>query len=523
MDDPKSVIHFGKFQIIDCLKKDEHSAVYLADHVFLNKRIILKTLNTSTSKDSEKIERFKREGRILAQLDHPNIIRVLDFGTSEEYFYLSFEYFESKNLRKLFGEKKFTNSEKEFLITQILKALSYAHKNNIIHRDLKPENILVDDSFKLKISDFGLAFTSDENFITDQYSIVGTPCYMSPEQIRGERPTNKSDLFSAGIIFYELLIGRNPFLGKDVNESLNNILNYDEDLLLPEIKILNEKYQKLLIDLLKKNCDARCNSAENALHILGIDKAEAEKKAVFVKEKKSILKFVFAFALIILIAALIYFFKNQSSSEQKIFTSGNTDSLSSLPSSIIEIKDSSRIGFDDGDKIIETPIEETNLQVSKENVDSDLKEDYRLANKSEEAVGTLWIECIPWAEITIDKKVIETTPLKTPIKLSAGIHEILFRHPDYPEVHRTFQIENDEAKSININLNDYSAYIFCEVYPWGEIFIDGKFMGQTPLSSPIKISPGKIILSIKNPDFTEYSEELNVKSGDSLIIQHKFH
>jgi serine/threonine-protein kinase len=521
MDDSNGVIHFGKFKIIECLKKDEHSAVYLADHVFLNKRIILKTLNTSTSKDFEKIERFKREGRILAQLDHPNIIRVLDFGTSDEYFYISFEYFDSKNLRKLFGEKKFTDSEKEFLITQILKALSYAHNNNIIHRDLKPENILVDDSLKLKISDFGLAFTSDENFITDQYSIVGTPCYMSPEQIRGERLTNKSDLFSAGIIFYELLIGRNPFLGKDVNESLNNILNYDEDLLLPEIKILNEKYQQILINLLKKNCDARSNNAEKALLILGFDNAKDEIKTVFVKEKKSILKFVLAFALIVLAAALIYFFKNQFYSEQKIYTSDNTDPLPSLPSSI-EIKDSSRISFDDGDKIIETPIKETNSQLNKENVDSDLKEDYRLENKNEEAIGSLWIECIPWAEITIDKKIIQTTPLKNPVKLISGVHEIIFRHPDYPEIHRTIHIENDEAKSININLNDYLAYIICEVYPWGEIFINGKFIGQTPLDSPIKVNPGTIFLSIKNPDFKEYSEELNVKSGDSLIIHHKF-
>lgn len=522
MDDRTGATLFGKFNIIECLKKDEHSAVYLADHVFLNKRIILKTLNTSTSKDFEKIERFKREGRILAQLDHPNIIRVLDFGTSEEYFYISFEYFESKNLRKLFGEKNFTESEIEFLIAQILKALRYAHKNNIIHRDLKPENILVDDSLKLKISDFGLAFTSDENFITDQYSIVGTPCYMSPEQIRGERLTIKSDLFSAGIIFYELLIGRNPFLGKDVNESLNNILNYDEDLLLPEIKILKEKYQQLLINLLKKNCNARSSSAEKALLILGFDKTETETKTIFIKKKKFILKFVPAFALIVLIAALIYFFKNQFSFDQIKFTSGNTDSLSSLPSSR-EIKDSSRIGYNDGYKIIETPIKETNSQMNKEIVAQDLNEDYRLENKNGEAIGTLWIECIPWAEITIDNQVIETTPLKNPIKLSEGFHEILFRHPDYPEIHRAIQIENDEAKSININLNDYLAYIYCEVYPWGEIFINGKFIGQTPLNSPIKIIPGKIILSIKNPDFKEYTEELNIQGGDSLVIRHKFH
>lgn len=522
MDDQNSVIHFGKFKIIDCLKKDEQSAVYLADHVFLNKRIILKTLNTKTSKDFEKIERFKREGRILARLDHPNIIRVLDFGTYEEYFYISFEFFESKNLRKLFDEKKFTDSEKEYLITQTLNALNYAHKNNIIHRDLKPENILVDDSLKLKISDFGLAFTTDENFITDQYSIVGTPCYMSPEQISGERLTSKSDLFSAGIIFYELLIGRNPFLGKDVNESLNNILNYDEELLLPEIKILNEKYQKLLIDLLKKNCDVRCSSAEKALLLLGSDKAITETEAVFTKRKKPFPKYVFAFALLIVIVALIFFIKNQFVVQQNKITFVDTDSLHSLPSSN-EIKDSSRINLGDKHKIIDQPFKELSSQRKIETVDTDLIKDYGLENKNEKAIGALWIECIPWAEITIDKNIIDSTPLKNPIQLTAGVHEIIFRHPDYPEQQRMIRIENDEVKNIKINLNDYLAYLFCDVYPWGEIFINGKLIGQTPLNSPIKIIPGKIILSIKNPDFTEYSEELNLKSGDSLIIQHKFH
>lgn len=522
MNDLNSGIHFGKFKIIDCLKKDEQSAVYLADHVFLTKRIILKTLNTKTSKDFEKIERFKREGRILAQLDHPNIIRVLDFGTSEEYFYISFEYFESKNLRKLFDEKKFSESQKEYLITQILKALSYAHKNNIIHRDLKPENILVDNSFKLKISDFGLAFTTDENFITDQYSIVGTPCYMSPEQISGERLTSKSDLFSAGIIFYELLIGRNPFLGKDVNESLNNILNYDEELLLPEIKTANEKYQKLLTDLLKKNCDARCSSAEIALRMLGSDKPKVETEAVFTKRKKLFPNFAFALSVLILTVALVFFIKNEFFLQQNKIHSVKSDSLLALPSSA-EIEESSRSGLDDKSKIIETPIKETSPQMKIENVDSDLIKEYKLENKNEEAIGSLWIECIPWAEIAIDKKIIETTPLKNPIKLTSGVHEIIFRHPDYPELRRTIRIENDEVKNIKINLNDYLAYIFCEVYPWGEIFINGNFIGQTPLTSPIKIIPGKIILSIKNPDFKEYSEELNMKSGDSLIIQHKFH
>jgi len=222
-------ILFEKFEIIEVLKKDEHSTVYLANHKYLGKKIILKTLDTQKISDPAVLNRFKREAKILAKLDHPNIIKVLDFGTHKNHFYLSFEYFVSRNLRELFNSTEISNSEKKSLFIQLIKALNIAHSQSIIHRDIKPENILVNDSLELKIADFGLAIQKDENLMTSKSSIVGTPAYMSPEQIKGEKLTPQSDMFSLGIVVFELFSGFNPFLGKDINETINCILTFDED------------------------------------------------------------------------------------------------------------------------------------------------------------------------------------------------------------------------------------------------------------------------------------------------------
>src|ERR1035437_5538840 len=226
---PSTEILFEKFQIIETLKKDEHAGVYLANHIYLSKKIILKVLNTLKIPDAAIIERFKREAKILAKLDHPNIIKVLDFGMSKEFFYISFEYIEGESLRNVFKTKNLTQDQKEHLMIQLLQGLNYAHKNKIIHRDIKPENIFIDKNLNVKLGDFGLALSSDDNFVTNPYSIVGTPSYMSPEQIQGNKLTEQSDLFSAGVVIFELFTGINPFLRDNVSLTLNEIIGHRDN------------------------------------------------------------------------------------------------------------------------------------------------------------------------------------------------------------------------------------------------------------------------------------------------------
>src|SRR5690606_25815356 len=264
-------------EILETLKKDQQTTVYLANHIYLGKKIILKTLSADELSDKTFLDRFKREAKILAQLDHKNVIKVLDFGTSENKFYISFEYFEGSDLRKIINENNLSIDDKINLCIQLFKALDAAHQRGIIHRDIKPENILVNSKLELKIADFGLASIRDENILTHKSSIVGTPGYMSPEQIRGEDLTPQTDLFSSGIVIYELFTGENPLIGKDISATINNILNFKIEKDFKQISSLPDEIQNVLKELLRKNFSKRTKTALDALHYFKLKEKPIEE------------------------------------------------------------------------------------------------------------------------------------------------------------------------------------------------------------------------------------------------------
>jgi len=270
---------FGKFEIIKCFKKDDSLAVYLADHIYLSKKIILKTLNTRTIADQVVLERFKREAKLLAKINHPNIISVYDFGTYEEYFYISFEYFKGQNLRQAFANNSWIIDDKINILNQIAAGLSETHHKKIIHRDLKPENILINDNNEVKIADFGLAQVSGGEKLTAAEAVVGTPAYMTPEQIQGLDTNERSDLFSFGILIYEMFFGVNPFLGKDAGQTLNNIQTCRINTPPPHSGM--PEYIPIIVDsLLKKNQSDRPKSVNFIFDFTGqiIERNDQEEK-----------------------------------------------------------------------------------------------------------------------------------------------------------------------------------------------------------------------------------------------------
>ena len=300
-------ILFEKFQIIEVLKKDEHAAVFLANHIYLNKKIILKVLNTQKIHDPSLVERFKREAKILAKLDHPNIIKVLDFGLSKEFFYISFEYIEGESLRNVFKTKTLTQEQKEHLMIQLLKGLDYAHANQIIHRDIKPENIFIDKKLNVKLGDFGLALSAEDNFVTNPYSIVGTPSYMSPEQVRGAKLTAQSDLFSLGVVLTELFTGQNPFLKENVSLTLNEINSYDENSLEGKLLGVPENIKEILLVLLKKNINQRHESAGEILEELNVqvDQPTIMVNNIDTEGRKSKLAWIFLAVIALVIIGIV--------------------------------------------------------------------------------------------------------------------------------------------------------------------------------------------------------------------------
>src|SRR5438876_864101 len=187
--------------------------VYLAEDQELGRRVAIKMLDDRHSQDALFVERFRREAKNAAGLSHPNIVQIYDRGEAEGTYYIAMEYLEGRTLKELIVTRGPTPIPVAIdYARQILGALSFAHRNGIVHRDIKPHNVLVGPDGRLKVTDFGIA-RSGASQMTEAGSIIGTAQYLSPEQARGAPVDQRSDLYSVGIVLYEMLTGTVPFSG----------------------------------------------------------------------------------------------------------------------------------------------------------------------------------------------------------------------------------------------------------------------------------------------------------------------
>jgi predicted Ser/Thr protein kinase len=190
-------------------------AVYRARQPSLDRFVALKILATESSHDPEFAERFAREARVLARLNHPHIVNVYDSGRAGPYYYFLMEFVEGVNLRSLLRSGDLSPTQALAIVPQICDALQYAHEEGVVHRDIKPENILLDQRGRVKVADFGLAKLVSpgqlDHSLTGTHQVMGTPRYMAPEQLEGTHHVDhRADIYSLGVVFYELLTGELP-------------------------------------------------------------------------------------------------------------------------------------------------------------------------------------------------------------------------------------------------------------------------------------------------------------------------
>jgi tRNA A-37 threonylcarbamoyl transferase component Bud32 len=207
--------HFPHFEFLELLGQGGMGAVYKARQSKLDRLVAVKILPPEVARDQAFAQRFEREARSLARLNHPNIVTIFDFGGSEDLFYFSMEYVDGKSVRELLAGGRLPPSLALKLIPQICDALQYAHDEGLVHRDIKPENLLVDKKGRVKIADFGLArlvgLTPAYLTLTGMHDVMGTLYYMAPEQMQGSHVVDhRADLYSLGVVFYEMLTGELP-------------------------------------------------------------------------------------------------------------------------------------------------------------------------------------------------------------------------------------------------------------------------------------------------------------------------
>jgi beta-lactam-binding protein with PASTA domain/tRNA A-37 threonylcarbamoyl transferase component Bud32 len=250
----------GRYRIVRKLGSGGMANVYLAEDEDLGRRVAIKILNERYANDDLFIERFRREAKSAAALSHPNIVSVYDRGEAEGTYYIAMEVIEGRSLKELIMTRGPLPIGQALAYThEILEALRFAHRHGIIHRDIKPHNILIGE--RLKVTDFGIA-RAGASQMTEAGSIMGTAQYLSPEQARGAPVTASSDLYSVGIVLYEMLTGKVPFSGDSAIEIAMKHLN---DAPKPPSKIrpeIPEEIDQVVLRALAKNPEDRYQTAE---------------------------------------------------------------------------------------------------------------------------------------------------------------------------------------------------------------------------------------------------------------------
>jgi len=208
-----------RYEIIKNIGEGGMANVYLANDIILNRQVAIKVLRGDLAGNEKFIRRFQREALSLSNLSHPNIVEVYDVGEEDDNHYIVMEYVEGKTLKQLIQKRgALTIPEVKDIMMQLTDGLSHAHDAYIIHRDIKPQNILILDNGLVKITDFGIAIAMNATQLTQTNSVMGSVHYLPPEQANGKGPTIKSDIYSLGILMYELLTGEVPFKGENAVE-----------------------------------------------------------------------------------------------------------------------------------------------------------------------------------------------------------------------------------------------------------------------------------------------------------------
>jgi serine/threonine protein kinase len=237
-------------KIISKLGEGGMGVVYLAEHVILKKRFAVKSLSTTLSLEPEFRERFFREAQNQALINHPSIVQATDFFEEGGQYFLVMEYVEGKELGELIkSEGKLSEEKSLAFFEDILEGLSFAHKKGVIHRDMKPSNILIDETGRARITDFGIAILAGGKRMTSAGLAVGTAEYMSPEQIKRPQEIDKrSDIYSAGLVLYEMLTGELPFQG----DSEFSIKEQQINSPLPDPRLKNPAISSALVQCIQK-------------------------------------------------------------------------------------------------------------------------------------------------------------------------------------------------------------------------------------------------------------------------------
>lgn len=274
-----------RYEIIKNIGEGGMANVYLAYDTILDRRVAIKVLRGDLSNDEKFVRRFQREALSASSLSHPNIVEMYDVGEDDGIYYIVMEYIEGKTLKQLIKKRgSITISEAIDIMLQLTDGISHAHDSYIIHRDLKPQNILIKEDGTIKITDFGIAMALNSTQLTQTNSVMGSVHYLPPEQASGKGSTIRSDIYSMGILFYELLTGSLPFKGDNAVEIALKQMRDDIPSIRKKNPVIPQSVENVVLKATAKNPKNRYTDAKemhaDLLTVLNDERME-EKRIEF--------------------------------------------------------------------------------------------------------------------------------------------------------------------------------------------------------------------------------------------------
>jgi serine/threonine-protein kinase len=257
---------FGRYELLSELGQGAMGVVYKARDPVLDREVAIKTINLTLPKDelSEYEARFYQEARAAGGLNHPNIVTIYDIGKTERIAYMAMEFLEGEELRSILSSREPLPVELALdIAAQVADGLAYAHDRHIVHRDIKPANIMVVHNGLVKITDFGIARMRTNEVKTMTGMILGSPKYMSPEQVAGKRADHRSDLFSLGVVLYEMLTGETPFQADSIHGIMYQIMQFTPTPPSVRNPLLPDVVDLIVTKALNKSVEERYQDADD--------------------------------------------------------------------------------------------------------------------------------------------------------------------------------------------------------------------------------------------------------------------
>jgi tRNA A-37 threonylcarbamoyl transferase component Bud32 len=580
----------GRYKIIKEIGRGAMGTVYQGYDPKIDRVVALKTIRKdrlAESRDvSDLVTRFQKEVRAAGKLVHPNIIVIYDTGEDEETAYVAMEYLEGDTLEGMIRKGIRFSLEKVIdIMDQICDGLEYTHRQGIVHRDLKPSNIMLVKGERVKITDFGIskAVGASTSPLTQAGVFLGTPSYMSPEQIAGNKIDGRADLFSLGIILYQLLTGKKPFVGNTISTLLYNIVNKDPN---PPSQIdssIPSPYDEVIAKALAKNPNKRYQTAKDFLEDLkrvywaegGVETPGIEttmtiggemREKFYPKRKRYGLLAGFVALLLLIVLGGVYWMHNRRAKPAKgegvsevrvgkrvaipvekeparpILSPAEEREKAVVPepSPTGEIRISSS---PQGAKVFlngkysdhDTPTRLSGLSPGKYQLTLK-KEGYEVwegevtVGTSEsldlsgvtlqEAFGKLNLHVSPWADVYYNGEKLGTTPLAH-IQLQEGIHRLVLKNPLLNiEKGVTVRIVAHELTKRIVDLTEgIRGKLKIRVTPWAHVYVDGKPMGTTPLK-PLELTVGEHIILVKNDKLgRQHSSRVIIKPNEVYAME----